>query len=97
MKELYAEIRKKTDELQSMIGGESKCCGAKMYAGRCMDCKEMSDDAITDICPLNICEGSGEVSDYEYDSNVHMYYISGTKPCECQRNDWQDRIDEDEN
>lgn len=40
-----------------------------------------------DICPLNICDGSGEVSDYEYDNNVHLYYVSGTKPCPCQHHD----------
>lgn len=44
-----------------------------------------ADDEIElPVCPEGICDGSGEVQDYYYDSDSHNYIPDGTKPCICQ-------------
>ena len=32
-------------------------------------------------CPMGICDGSGEVTDYHHDPDSHQTYPDGTKPC----------------
>lgn len=44
-----------------------------------------ADDHITVVaeCPEGICDGSGEIQDWYYDSDSHNHIPDGTRPCLC--------------